>query len=691
MSLRDRIHRQKERRPPHGKLGGRGQRVSLDTAAEYQRARNTLYERILDLDLSQFDPERDRKAFELTVENLVAQAIDEREFNLTGAEKNRLVRDLLEETLGVGPLWPLMADASVSDILVNGFEEVWVERFGSLEQSVVRFRDEAHLRRIIDRMVRRGGRHVDEGSPMADVRLPDGSRVNVVLPPLSTCGPLLSIRRYNRAIISLDDLLRLGSLSREIAAFLVDAVQARLNILISGGSGAGKTTLLNVLSEAIPASERIVTLEDVAELRIHHKHVISLQSRPANIEGRGEIGIRSLFINSLRMRPDRLIVGEVRGAEAFDMLQAMNTGNEGGLTTIHSNSPYDALSRLETMVLLAGEELPTRSIRQQIASALDLICHVERLDDGSRRLVAVAEVVGMQGEDIQTAEIFSFEQTGVQDGRVLGRYLATQESARTVLQKRRSSILAVPKTVRVHSEPQTQTSGPLRRDEMETITLEALESGRVGGVHEPTKDPLSATAPYAMLDSGTTQAVPRPSMDDTAALSPRITGQYPALEGEEPIQLGPDEPEAKVAYSSFNEELFETSSTDESGAYLPFGKRLQPAGSRSTSSPDTDRDDPTAVLRTARDEAPLDDTSGDEREELGFGQNDATQLMWPEDEERQKYGFSRNDQTQLIANGLDLGPPEETGEFPAISADEPGAADGEPSQDIEDEKPGRPT
>ena len=328
---------------------------------------------------------------------------------LNDAERRRLVDDLLEETLGVGPLAPLMADPAVSDILVNRPDQIYVERFGRLEKTDVRLRDRDHLVRIIQRIAARVGRRIDESSPMVDARLPDGSRVNATLPPVTIDSPTLSIRRFGRRRLRRADLMRLGMFSQEMHDFLDAAVKARRNMLISGGTGSGKSTLLGALAEAIPDRERIITIEDAAELILDQMHVVRMETRPSNVEGRGKITARDLVINALRMRPDRIIVGEVRGGEALDMLQAMNTGHEGGMTTIHANTPRDALARLETMVLMAGLDLPSRAIREQIVSALHLVVHVRRYEDGVRRLESIVEVTGLEGNTPQMQEIFRFQ------------------------------------------------------------------------------------------------------------------------------------------------------------------------------------------------------------------------------------------------------------------------------------------
>jgi pilus assembly protein CpaF len=347
-----------------------------------------------------------------TIRSRVEEEIKEhlqQETRLSREDRERLLDEIADDVLGYGPLERLLADETVSEIMVNGPLEIWVERQGRLYETTLRFNDESHLRRIINKMVAQVGRRIDESSPMVDARLPDGSRVNAIIAPLSLTGPLLTIRKFSQKRFDLEELVRIGTLTRETVDFLKHCVEAELNLLISGGTGAGKTTLLNALSAAVPNSNRIVTIEDAAELQLAQQHVLRLEARPKNIEGEGEVAIRDLVRNSLRMRPDRIIVGEVRGAEALDMLQAMNTGHDGSLCTVHANSPRDALSRIETMVMMAGFELPVRAIRQQVASALDLIVQLERLEDGSRRVVSITEVQRMESDVITLQELFSFK------------------------------------------------------------------------------------------------------------------------------------------------------------------------------------------------------------------------------------------------------------------------------------------
>jgi pilus assembly protein CpaF len=395
------------------------------SGAEYQSVKARLHGRLLD----EIDERNMMGAGEEALAEAVREFVDRvlatEDVTLNEAERRRLSDDLAEETLGVGPLAPLMADPAVTDILVNGAERVYIERFGRIEKTAVRFRDDEHLLRIIQRIAARVGRRIDESSPMVDARLPDGSRVNSTIAPVALDGPTLSIRRFGRRRLRRDDLLRLGMMSPEMNQFLDHAVLARRNILISGGTGAGKSTFLGAMAEAIPATERVVTIEDAAELVLDQEHVVRLETRPPNIEGRGRITQRELVINCLRMRPDRIIVGEVRGPEALDMLQAMNTGHDGGMTTVHANTPRDALARLETMILMAGVELPSRAIREQIVSAIYLLVHVRRFEDGVRRVQSIAEIIGLEGNTPLIQEIFRFDRRGRRGKSVVGEFVAT--------------------------------------------------------------------------------------------------------------------------------------------------------------------------------------------------------------------------------------------------------------------------
>jgi pilus assembly protein CpaF len=341
-------------------------------------------------------------------------------------ERERLVKEVQHELFGLGPLEPLLADSTISDILVNSHKNIFIERRGKLERTAITFRDDDHLMRVIERIVSSVGRRIDESSPMVDARLQDGSRVNAIIPPLAIDGPVLSIRRFGTEPLRMSKLIEHQALTKDIADMLQMCVKARLNVLISGGTGAGKTTLLNALSAYIPENERIVTIEDSAELQMQQPHVVRLETRPPNIEGRGEVAQRDLVKNALRMRPDRIVIGEVRGGEAIDMLQAMNTGHDGSLTTIHANTPRDALARLETMIQMTGMRLSDRAMRQQIAAAINLVVQAARLSDGSRRVTSISEITGMEGETITMQEIFLYERTGVdRDGRVIGRFKST--------------------------------------------------------------------------------------------------------------------------------------------------------------------------------------------------------------------------------------------------------------------------
>jgi pilus assembly protein CpaF len=360
-----------------------------------------------------------------TIEEHFNRILSQQGIILNRQDRTRLFEAIAAEILGFGPIEPLLNDESVTEIMVNGPRLVYVEQQGRLYKTDIKFRDDEHVARVIDRIISPLGRRCDESSPYVDARLPDGSRVNAVIPPISLIGPVITIRKFAKTPLQPEDLVRLGSLTTNIVEFLRACVQVRLNVVVSGGTGSGKTTLLNVLSSFIPGDERIVTIEDAAELQLRQEHVIPLESRPANIEGKGRISVRDLVANALRMRPDRILIGECRGGETLDMLQAMNTGHEGSMTTLHSNSPRDTLSRLETMVLMAGMDLPLRAIREQIASAVHLIVHQERMRDGSRRITHVTEVLGMESDVITTQEIFVFEQTGMENGRLLGRLRST--------------------------------------------------------------------------------------------------------------------------------------------------------------------------------------------------------------------------------------------------------------------------
>ncbi len=402
-------------------------RVTLDAEIRaYQELKSSIHRKLVDrLDLStvaEIPTEQLSGIIKAVVENLIAAE----GIPLTRTERERLIIEIQHETLGLGPLEPLLQDSEISDILVNGPNQVYIEKHGKLVMTEVAFKDDDHLMTIVERIVSKVGRRVDESSPLVDARLPDGSRVNVIIPPLSIDGPAVSIRRFGVAPLKMQNLIELQSLTEEMARTFEAMVKARLNILISGGTGAGKTTLLNILSSSVPDTERIVTIEDSAELILQQEHIVRLETRPPNIEGKGTVTQRDLVRNALRMRPDRIIVGEVRGGEALDMLQAMNTGHDGSISTIHANSPRDALARLETMVLMAGFDLPARAIREQVSSALNVIIQVARLSDGTRKINRVSEVTGMEGDVLVMQDIFAFEKQGMnEEGKVMGQFRAT--------------------------------------------------------------------------------------------------------------------------------------------------------------------------------------------------------------------------------------------------------------------------
>ena len=360
-----------------------------------------------------------------TIRDLFEQILAEEHIVLSRQERHRLFDQISAEILGLGPLQKLLEDDTITEVMVNGPKNIYIEREGKIHRVPLSFESDDHVLRIIDRIVAPLGRRIDEASPYVDARLPDGSRVNAIIPPISLIGPTITIRKFARNPFTLEQMIQLGTITPEAFQFLKACVEARLNIVISGGTGSGKTTFLNVLSQFIPGDERIITIENAAELQLRQEHVVTLESRPPNIEGRGEITIRQLVINSLRMRPDRIIVGEIRDEAALDMLQAMNTGHDGSLTTAHSNSPRDTLTRIETMTLMAGMDMPVRAIREQMASALDLVVHQERMQDGSRKIVRIAEISGMEGEVITMTDVFSFEQTGIENGKVIGQLRPT--------------------------------------------------------------------------------------------------------------------------------------------------------------------------------------------------------------------------------------------------------------------------
>ena len=417
MALRERLIGNQN--GPGNVADGTGQHSFQEMKARLHR---TLINRMDLTKLSTLTPEQVHAEVSRLAETVLAQEA----MPLSASERERLVNDVQHELFGLGPLEPLLKDPTISDILVNSHNTIYIERRGKIEATTVRFKDDEHLMRVIERIVSSVGRRIDESSPMVDARLQDGSRVNAIIPPLSIDGPVLSIRRFGSDPLRMSSLVENKALTKDIADMLQMVVHARLNVLISGGTGAGKTTLLNALSAFIPENERIVTIEDSAELQLQQPHVVRLETRPPNIEGRGEVTQRDLVRNALRMRPDRIVIGEVRGGEAIDMLQAMNTGHDGSLTTIHANTPRDALARLETMIQMTGMRLSDRAMRQQVASAINLVVQVARLSDGGRRVTSISEITGMEGETITMQEIFMYERTGVdKEGKVVGRFRPT--------------------------------------------------------------------------------------------------------------------------------------------------------------------------------------------------------------------------------------------------------------------------
>jgi len=378
--------------------------------------------------LAELDPGMDvTKVAEVrkTIQGLFEQILVEESIVLSRQEKHRLFEQIVAEIIGFGPLQPLLEDDSVTEVMVNGAKNIYVERKGKLTRVPLAFESDEHVMRIIDRIVAPLGRRIDESSPTVDARLPDGSRVNAVIPPISLVGPTITIRLFAKTPFTVEQLIENGTITPEAIQFMKACVEARLNVVVSGGTGSGKTTMLNVLSGFIPSDERIVTIENAAELQLRQEHVVTLESRPPNIEGRGEVTIQNLVVNSLRMRPDRIVVGEIRDGAALDMLQAMNTGHDGSMTTAHSNSPRDTIARIETMTMMAGYDLPVRAIREQIASAIDLLVHQERLRDGTRKIVSITEVAGMEGDVVTLTDLFAFEQTGYESGKVIGRLRPT--------------------------------------------------------------------------------------------------------------------------------------------------------------------------------------------------------------------------------------------------------------------------
>jgi len=415
-------------KPPVQPPSLQARRISAPPSSIGQDTYQDLKTRVQNKLIAGLDPGMDvtkTNEVRVTIQELFESILNEENIILTRPERNRLFEQISAEILGLGPIQPLLEDDTITEVMVNGAKNIYIERKGKIYRVPLSFESNAHVMRIIDRIVAPIGRRVDESSPYVDARLPDGSRVNVIIPPISLVGPVITIRKFARDPITVDQLVEFGTSTPEVIEFLRACVTSRLNIVISGGTGSGKTTLLNILSGFIPADERIVTIENAAELQLRQEHVVTLESRPPNIENRGEITIRQLVVNALRMRPDRIIVGEIRDEAAIDMLQAMNTGHDGSMTTLHSNSARDTLARLETMVMMAGMELPVRAIREQVASAIDLIVHQERLRDGTRKISSVQEVVGMEGDIITMTELFAFEQTGIDNGQILGRLRPT--------------------------------------------------------------------------------------------------------------------------------------------------------------------------------------------------------------------------------------------------------------------------
>jgi len=426
MSLLKRI--EKSQQPVEAPSRLRELQVRRPAVAPPRDAYMDLKNRIQDRLIAELDPTMDvshTDEVRRTIEEMYDTILAQESIILSRTERQRLFEQIVAEILGYGPIEPLLADETITEIMINGAKSIFIERHGKIEKVNTSFESDEHLMRIIDRIVAPLGRRIDESSPYVDARLPDGSRINAIIPPLSLVGPVLTIRKFARIPLTVENLIDFGTITPEAIEFLKACVIARLNIVISGGTGSGKTTFLNILSGFIPNDERIITVENAAELQLRQEHVVTLESRPPNIEGKGEVTIRDLVINCLRMRPDRIVVGECRGGEALDMLQAMNTGHDGSLTTVHSNSPRDTLARLETMTLMAGMDLPLRAIREQVASAINLIVHQERMKDGSRKIVNITEVQGMEGDVIVMSDIFVFEQTGIEAGKVIGRLRPT--------------------------------------------------------------------------------------------------------------------------------------------------------------------------------------------------------------------------------------------------------------------------
>jgi pilus assembly protein CpaF len=437
MSLLKRIEQGKSAQTQNGQAPGANQpnlmnmparRVVLPGVIQQKDTYTDLKTRVQNRLLSELDPATDitrTNEVRSTIQDLFEQVLAEENIVLSRPERQRLFEQISAEILGYGPIQPLLEDDTITEVMVNGAKNIYVERAGKIVRIPVAFESDEHVMRVIDRIVAPLGRRIDESSPYVDARLPDGSRVNAIIPPISLVGPVLTVRKFARNPITLEQLIEFGTITPEALQFLKACVESRLNVVISGGTGSGKTTLLNILSQFIPGDERIITVENAAELQMRQEHVVTLESRPPNIEGRGEVTIRQLVINCLRMRPDRIIVGEIRDEAALDMLQAMNTGHDGSMTTAHSNSPRDTLARLETMVMMAGMELPVRAIREQVSSAINLIIHQERLRDGTRKVVNITEVSGMEGDVITMTDIFIFEQSGFEGGKIIGRLRPT--------------------------------------------------------------------------------------------------------------------------------------------------------------------------------------------------------------------------------------------------------------------------
>lgn len=436
MSILRRIQNENSNNPPQ-KPGGseplrnpvlQSRRVSAPSASTTTDTYQDLKNRVQTKLLSTLDPSMDvsqTSEVKKTIQELFEQILNEENIILSRPERARMFEQISAEILGFGPLQRLLEDETITEIMVNGAKNIYIERFGKIIREPMTFENNEHVMRIIERIVSPLGRRIDESSPYVDARLPDGSRVNAIIPPLSLVGPVLTIRKFAKTPITVENLIDFGSITQEAIQFLDACVKSRANVVISGGTGSGKTTLLNILSGFIPADERIITVENAAELQLRQEHVVTLESRPENIEGKGEVTIRQLVINTLRMRPDRIIVGEIRDEAALDMLQAMNTGHDGSMTTLHSNSPRDTLARLETMTLMAGMDLPVRAIREQVASAIDLIVHQSRMRDGTRKITQITEVSGMEGEIITMTDIFAYEQAGYENGKVVGRLRPT--------------------------------------------------------------------------------------------------------------------------------------------------------------------------------------------------------------------------------------------------------------------------